>query len=276
MRVPWSDPRVIFPLVAGAIALGLLVHVKQPIEPQESVVAVHDYIQQLPKGSAVLLAVDFDPQAMAELRPMTEAIIEQCLDQDLHVVGMTFWPLGAQLGYDMFKTVADEPRFRDKEAGRDYVYLGYKPGDLSQVITNMGENLLTTFPQDYRNRPTGTMPIFRDVKSLRNVKYIIDLAAGSTPDAWIIFGGDKYNVPMAVGCTAISGPDLYVRLKNHQINGLVAGLRGAADYETLLQKAGLGVGGMFAQSLIHVMIVLFVIAGNVAFFVGKRRQRRRG
>jgi hypothetical protein len=274
MRSSWSDPRLIFPLVAGAIAAGLLVRVELPVTPQKPVRSVYDHIQKLPKGSAVLLAMDFDPQAMAELRPITECIIEQCLRQDLHVMGMTFWNIGAPLGYDMFRTVAGRPEFRDKQAGQDYVYLGYRPGDMSQVITNMGENLLTTFPQDYRNRPTGTMPIFRDVKSLRDVEYIVDLAAGSTPDAWIIFGSDKYGIPLGVACTAISGPDLYVRLKNKQINGLVAGLRGAADYETLMGRPGPGVRGMPAQSFAHVMIVLFVIAGNVAFFLGRRRGRQ--
>jgi len=276
MRVLWSDPRLIFPLVAGTIALGLLVPVRQPIEPQETVEAVYKYINELPKGSGVLLAVDFDPQAMAELRPITEAILEQCLQRDLSVLGMTFWPLGAPLGYDIFRAVTEKPEFRRKQVGRDYVYLGYKPGDMAQIITNMGENLQGTFPQDYQNRPTGTMPIFRDVKSLRDLRYVVDLAAGSTPDVWIPYGSDKYKVPMAVGCTAIIGPDLQVRLKNKQINGLVAGLRGAADYETLLHKTGLGIGGMFAQSLIHLMIVFFVIAGNVAFLRSRWRSRQRG
>jgi hypothetical protein len=276
MRVPWSDPRLIFPLVAGAIALGLVVHVKPPITPQEPVVAVYNYIQQLPKGSVVLLAVDFDPQALAELRPIAEAVLRHCLRQELHVVGMTFGVLGAPLGYDIFRKVTSEPEFRGKQVGVDYVYLGFKPGDMTQIITNMGENLLTAFPQDYQNRPTATMPLFQQVKSLKDVKYIIDLAAGGTPDTWIPFGSDKYKIPLAVGCTAVMGPDLYVRLNAHQINGLIAGLRGAADYETLLGTPGLGIGGMFAQSLIHLLIVAFVIASNVAFLWRGRRRKQRG
>jgi len=276
MRVPWTDPRLIFPFVAAAIAFGLIKPVKQPITAQPPVKDVYDYIQKLPKGSAVLLAVDFDPQSLAELRPITDAILGHCLRQDLHVIGMTFWPQGAPFGFEIFRSVAAEPAFQGKQSGVDYVYLGYKPGDPVQVITNMGENMTAAFPQDYQNQPTATMPIFQHVKSLKDVSYIIDLAAGSSPDLWIPFGTDKYKIPFAVGCTAIIGPDMYVRLNAHQINGLVAGLRGAADYETLLKKPGPGTGAMFSQSVIHVLIVAFVIAGNITFlWMGGARKRRR-
>jgi hypothetical protein len=273
MRVPWSDTRLVFALVAAAIAFGLLVPVKQHIEPQKPAEAVYKYIENLPEGSAVLLSIDFDPQVVTELRPMAEAILTHCLRRNLHVIGMTFGPQGAPLGDQIFRTVAQEEEFRGKQLGRDYVYLGYKPGDIAQVITNMGENLPATFPQDYQNRPTATMPIFRDVKSLKDLKYLVDFASAMTPEYWIPFGADKYKIAMAVGCTAVVAPDMYVRLNARQINGLVAGLRGAADYETLIEKPGLGIRGMFAQSVTHVMIVLAVIAGNIAFFVARRRKK---
>ena len=276
MQVRWTDPRLVFPLVAAAIVLALLFPVRQPIKPQQAVVQVYDYIERLPKGSAVMLAVDYDPQAKAELVPMTTAVLRHCLRRDLRVIGMTFWPQGTALGQSIFTAVAQEPQFRHKKAGSDYVYLGYKPGDMAQVITNMGENLPNTFRQDYQNRPTTAMPIFQDVKSLKDVDYLLDLAAGSTPDTWVQFGGDKYSVPMAVGCTAVMGPDMYVRLTARQINGLIAGLRGAADYEVLLERPELGVAGMFAQSIIHVMIIVLVVVGNVAFLATRRRKAPEG
>jgi len=272
MRVRWSDPRLVFLLVAAAIAAALLHPVKQPIKPERAVVQVYDFVQRLPAGSAMLLAVDFDPQAKAELVPITKALLRHCLRRNLRVIGMTFWPQGAALGQSIFSVVAHEPESADKKLGTDYVYLGYKPGDMAQVITNMGENLGQTFRQDYENRPTATMPIFQDVASLKDVDYLVDLAAGGTPDAWVLFGADKYKIPMAVGCTAVIGPDMYVRLNAGQINGLIAGLRGAADYEVLLNRPDLGVGGMFAQSIIHVMIIVLVAAGNLAFFWIARRR----
>jgi len=280
MHVRWSDPRLIFPLVAAALAFGLLKPQTLPIKPQKPVEAVYRFIELLPQGSGVLLALDFDPQSVAELRPITDALMRHCLRRELHVVGMTFNPYGAPLGQDIIQRVARDPEFRGKQDGVDYVYLGYKPGDMVQVITNMGENMQAAFPQDYGNRPTATMPIFRQLKSLKDFNYIVDLSASSTPETWIQFGSDKYHIPMAIGCTAIIGPDMYVRLNAGQINGLVAGLRGAADYETLLGKPGQAVKRMFPQSLIHLLIVAFVIAGNVVFLWmgrrGKEQKQSRG
>ena len=266
------DARWLFLLVAAAIVFALLVPTQQPGTPDPAVESVFRKIESLPDGSAVLLAMDFDPQAKAELEPISLALLRHCMKKNHKVVGMTFWYTGNAFADGLFVAVGEE--FPDKEWGRDYVYLGYQPGTMAQVITGMGENIARTFPQDYRNRSTTAMPIFREVQSLKDMDYLIDLAAGMTPGSWILFAGDKYNVPMAVGCTAVSGPDMYVRLDAGQINGLIAGLRGAADYEALLEQPGQGTSGMFAQSIIHAMIVLFVILGNVQYFRARRRARR--
>ena len=42
-----------------------------------------------------------------------------------------------------------------------------------------------------------------------------------------------------------------------QIQGILAGMPGAAEYESLVGKPGIGTSGMDAQSLAHLIIVLF-------------------
>ncbi len=266
------DIRWLFLVVSAAVVFALMMPARQPGTPDEAVRKVYETIQELPGRAAVLLAMDFDPQAKAELEPVSLALLRHCLRRNLRVIGMTFWATGNDFANDLFKRAGEE--LPDMQWGRDYVYLGYQPGGMAQVITGMGENITRTFPQDYRNRSTAAMPIFQEVRSLKEVAYIIDLAAGQTAEGWIMYGGDKYRIPMAVACTAVSGPDLYVRLDAGQINGLIAGLRGAADYESLIQRPGLGTSGMFAQSLIHVVIIAFVIVGNVLYLRAKQRQRR--
>jgi len=266
-----TDRRLLFLAVAAVMVVALIWRVPQSIEPGPTVRSVYEHIEGLPARSVVLLAVDFDPQAKAELQPITEALLHHCFRRDIAVIGMSFWPQGATLGNHIFDSVAAQ--YEGKEPGEDYVYLGYKPGTMAQVITNMGESFKSTFPQDYSNRSTTGMPLLNTARSLRQVDYMIDLAAGATVTAWIIYGRDKYGFEMAAACTAVSGPELYVYLDSKQLNGLVAGLRGAADYEVLLDKPGLGMGGMFAQSVIHVVIVALVIAANVLLFARSFRTR---
>lgn len=266
------DRRWIFLTIAAALVLTLLFPFRQPITPSPSVKAVYDFIEDLPEGSTVIIATDFDPQAKAETVPITLALLHHCFRRNIRIIGMTFWPEGAPLGTRLFTEVGDE---LGKISGRDYVYLGFKPGAMSQVITNMGESFTSAFPQDARNQPTSSMPIFRDIGSLPDLQLIIDVAAGATVEGWIIYGGDKYSVPMAAGCTAVSAPDLYVYTNSGQLKGIIAGMRGAADYEALLEKPGQGIAGMPAQSAAHAIIVLFVIFANIIYFHGRRADRRR-
>ncbi len=269
-----KDVRWLYLLVALVMAASLMVPVRQPMTPEDAVQRAFRFVDGLPPGSAVLIALDFDPQAKAELEPMSIALLRHCMRKDLRVIGMTFWQTGAALMQQIFNDVAAE--FPDKVVGRDYVYLGYQPGGMAQVITGMGERIVKVFRQDYENRPTVGMPIFQDIDSLKKVSYVIDVAAGSTYIAWIMYATDPFGIPMGIGCTAVTGPDAFVRLDAGQINGLISGLRGAADYEVLLNEPGLGIGGMFAQSIIHAMIVLFVVVGNVRYYMARRRERRQG
>ena len=267
-----GEVRWLFLLVAVVITFALWRPVSLPITPEDAVEQVYETIEELPDGSAILLAMDFDPQAKAELKPMTIALLRHCMRKNHKVIGMTFWPTGNEFANRLFEEVGKE--FPEKQSGRDYIYLGYKPAGAMQVITGMAESISRTFTQDYQNRSVAAMPMFQEVRTLKEVDYIIDLAAGDTPGAWILYAGDRYDIKLAVGCTAVSGPDMFMRLDAGQINGLLAGLRGAADYEVLIGQPGLGTSGMFAQSVIHAMIVLFVILGNALHFWARRKKRQ--
>jgi hypothetical protein len=67
-------------------------------------------------------------------------------------------------------------------------------------------------------------------------------------------------------------PGLYPLLRSGQINGLIGGLRGAAEYESLIEQKGKAVAGMDAQSVTHIAIILLVALCNMFYFV-MRRQR---
>jgi hypothetical protein len=63
---------------------------------------------------------------------------------------------------------------------------------------------------------------------------------------------------------------LYPLLRSGQINGLIGGLRGAAEYESLIGQKGKAVAGMDAQSATHVAIIVLVIICNLFYFSMRR------
>jgi hypothetical protein len=119
--------------------------------------------------------------------------------------------------------------------------------------------------------------VLQGVASLRDVNYAISLGAGNPGvEAWYVFGKDKYKFELGGGCTGVMAPGLYPLLRSGQINGLIGGLRGAAEYEILIGQKGKAVAGMDAQSATHLAIIVLVIMCNLFYFSSRNRARQQG
>ncbi len=262
--------RVIYLLVALAVIVPYLAGWKMGVKPSRQARALYDRIEELPAGSPVLLAFDYDPQSKEELYPMSLALLRHCFERDLHPLLMTHWITNLGLCKELIEQTAKEA---GKESGTDYVFLGNRPG-WGNLILNMGENLKGAFDRDYYDQPTADMPALEGVHSLRDVPLVVDVAAGNTVEMWIAYGSDRFGFDLGAGCTAVIGPDLYPFHQSEQIVGFLAGLRGAADYETLLDEPGGGIAGMPAQSLAHLLIIVLILGANVRFVLRGLRRRR--
>lgn len=267
------DRRIIFLLVGLATLLPLLYPVGLPIRVSPEVRKIYDHLEQLPEGSVFLLSLDFEPGGKPELYPMAIALLRHAFRKNLRVLGMTLWPAGTGLAETAFSQIAQES---GKEKGKDYAFLGYAPGDASAVIS-MGQDFHAAFPTDYYGVKTEELPILNNIHSLRDVHYVISLSVGFPGlDTWYVYGKEKYGFELGGGCTAVSAPRFYPLLNTGQINGLLGGLRGAAEYEILLGKEGKALAGMDAQSATHFLIILLIVVCNGVYFLtgqgGRRRQ----
>lgn len=266
------DRRIIFAAVALAVIGSLLVDFSLPVPATPPVQKIFDKIESLPPGAHFLLSFDYDPSSKEELQPMALALLHHCFQRGIKVIGMTHNPGGTGLAEQALNSIASIYQRKYKE---DYVFLGYKPGGASLVI-NMGEDIHTAFLKDFYGNDTTALPALRGVESLKDIDYLVDLAAGVTIETWIAFGREKYQFEMGAGCTAVIGPEMYPFLDSRQINGLMAGLKGAAEYEVLVERKAQAFEGMRPQSVTHCLVILFVLFGNIAFFVsGSFRTQRR-
>jgi|YNPNPStandDraft_1061719.scaffolds.fasta_scaffold14580_4 hypothetical protein len=263
--------RMIFLLLAVAVVAAVIVPFKLPGKPSSLARTVFEDIESLPQGSSVLLSFDFDPTAKGELEPMGIALLRHCFARNLHPVVMTFWQSGVALHKTMVERTAAE---YGKVSGRDFVFLGFKPGDVN-LILNMGESITGAFDKDYYGRPTQGMPALAGLNSLRTLSYAVCLAAGMTTEVWIAYGGDRFGFPLAAGCTAVIAPDLFPYLQSGQLRGLLGGLRGAADYELLVGTPGEATRGMRPQSVAHLFILGLIALANAEVFAAFLKKRRR-
>ena len=100
---------------------------------------------------------------------------------------------------------------------------------------------------------------------------------------WVQFGGDVVGVDVGGGVTAVEAPLLYPYYPQ-QLKGLMGGLAGAAEYESALtsvyeeyrdsESGQQALIRMFPQTFAHLVIILFVVLGNISFFAQKRLDRK--
>ncbi|KPL00639.1 MAG: hypothetical protein AMJ91_03825 [candidate division Zixibacteria bacterium SM23_73_3] len=257
--------QLIFILIALSVAIPLVIKLGLPNEVTSEVMAVYEEIDQLDSGSVVLVSFDHEASSLPEIKPMAQAVLRHCFNRKLKVVGLALLAEGTAIGEQILRQTADE---YGVDYGEDYVFLGFRP-QYQAAILGMGEDIKRVFPEDYKNIPLTQIPIMRKIRNYENISLVISVADGDMPVWWVDYAVSRYHMKLAVATTAVMATSFYPFLSAGQMKGLLGGLKGAAEYEMLIKKPGMGQRGMDAQSVCHLMIILLVIAGNVGYYLKK-------
>ena len=264
------DRRIIFVLVAAAVVIPMLAPLHLRVTSSPPVERLYSYIDRLKAGTPVIISMDYDPGTQAELTPMAEALVRHCWRKHLPVIIMSLDPGGAGLSVEITDRLARAEHAVD---GVDYCLLGYKAG-YEAVVLSFGRDIRLAYPNDYYNVPLDRVPMMKHVRSYRDVAVVVTLASASYPEVWIPYGHDRFGVKIAAGVTAVMAPEYYPYLETGQLIGLLGGLKGAAEYEELIGRPGNGAKGMDAQTMTHLLIVAFIMLGNIAYFITLQRKKK--
>lgn len=269
------DRRWIFLFIFICVAIPLIFVIGLPIETTENARLVYELVQNTPPGSTVILSFDYDPGSKPELHPMAKAVMKNCFQRDIKVLITALWPMGVQMAADIINQLQKE--FPDKEYGVDYASMGYKAGGMV-TIQALGKNFREVFPSDVNGTPIDELPILSGVENYNNIDFVCSFSAGDPGiKQWVQIVHDTYGKPVTGGVTGVSAPGIlpYVN-QQKQLNGLLAGLKGAAEYEFLIKSPGTATAGMDAQSLAHLLIIIFIVIGNVNYWRNKKQSEKGG
>ena len=261
------DRRIIYLVIGFAVIIPFFTPMRLPIYVSPPVQSVYDYIEALPEGSVVLVGFNFSPATKAELYPMCFAVLRHCCSSKLRVIGVTMNSRAATIGDEALMQVAQEYSYEEQ---KDYTYLGFKP-QVESVMLGMGEDISIPFPVDYSGTPISQIPMMRDIKNYSDIDLVMDFGSANTPELWVSYAGARYHQTIAAGCTGVMVSGLYPYLKTGQLSGLIGGLKGAAEYEKLIERPGKAILGMKSQSIAHIAIILLVILGNVVHLLSRRK-----
>jgi len=277
------DRRIIFLLVGLSVLLPLLkpAWFSLPIRPKQHSQIVFNEINKLESGNRVLLSFEYGPSTMPEIHPMSIALLNHLFAKDIKVYATALWPDGDFMSTDAFAEVADD---YGKKYGIDYVNLGYKIGG-EAVIKNIASDILSLYPTDIKGKSIENIPMMKEVNNVEDFDFVFSLSAGYPGSKeWVQYATDPKGIPMSTGCTSIQVTDIVPYVENGQIRGILAGMPGAAEYEELVKtelksrglviKSGEATSMMSAQSMAHVVIVIFIILGNITYYLTRKNKRK--
>jgi hypothetical protein len=215
---------------------------------------------------------------------MALAVVRHCCAKHHKMFFMTLYPDGAPL---MEKTIEEviEKEFAASnfEYGEDYINLGFNNAQ-EVVITVMATDIKKMFPRDYEGNSLDGFPITEDITSLSDMKLIFTISTGYPGlKEWVQYASSPLGVKLAAGATAVQAPQAYPYIPD-QMLGLLAAIKGAAEYEAALaaryprfrdpakQQA---LKRMAPQFWSHLSIIGLIVLGNVVYFADRARGGRR-
>ncbi len=285
------DRRIIFLLVGLAVLIPLVKPnwVKLPIKIDKNTEVVYDAISNLKENDKVLLSFAYGASTKPEVHPMAIALLNHLFSKGIKVYIVSLWPEGPIMAQQAMSTVKNSTLFNIKD-GSDYVMFDYKVGGFV-VIKGIADNFRELYKQDYNGNSIEELKIMNGVYSIEDFDFVFDFSAGVPGNAeWVQYACDPKNIPLSSGCTSIMVTDAIPYVESGQLKGILAGMPGAAEYEQLVYEymieeqlnnnkyinknieiqKGKAFARMSAQSVAHLLMVIFIVVGNIAYYYSRK------
>jgi len=272
LKLGHVDRRWIFLIIAAVVALPLFFPLGLPIRPTNATQVAYNAIESLPPNSKVLVSFEYGPSTKPEIHPMAIAVLRHLFRNGQKVYVTCLWPDGQFMAEEALNQVAKKEYHLTYV--EDYVLLGFRPGN-EAVVKGVVSNLRKMYTVDARGTLIDKIPMMEGINNFKDFDFLFSASAGYPGTVeWVQYASDPTGVPMSTGTTSIQVNEVMPYVQSGQVNGILAGMPGAAEYEALIGEPGIGTSGMDAQSIAHLVIVLFIVLGNVGYFIERKRSRK--
>jgi len=237
----------------------------------------HKTVEELPQDKLVFISSDWDAGSQAENRPQFIALIRHLIRRNLKFAIICIaYPTSVQMAQTAILEAIELENAKDRCVyGRDWVNLGYKPGEEPWLRT-FAASIPAAVKEDIEGTPLEQIPVMKGVRNFgpdAQVSTMVNVTGSITAEKWYQFLTPT-KVKMLIGATAVMAPEQYPYLDSGQISGLLTGMKGAAEYEKLLGAPAHGTAMMAGQSFAHLYILLLILLGNLSLVVGWWQRRR--
>ncbi len=258
------DRRWIFLLLAVVIFIPILKPIGLPNKTiSRDAQNAFNFMDSLKPGQFVLFSLDYDPSTRPELQPQAVAAIRHAFKKNLRVGVVTYIAGSTGLIQQIFEKV---PAEYGKKNGTDYVIFPYMANPTA-AMTQMASDIYGIYDRDQDGKDAKSLPVMKGIRNYKDMALVVNITGTAMLDSWVAFVGDKYNVPVFGGVTAISQPGYGPYLQTGQLKGLIGGMKGAAEYESLIQEPGKGTSGIDSLNLAHLLVLVLILTSNILLLV---------
>lgn len=278
------DVRIWQALTFIIVALLLLYPLGLPLTVSAETRNSYSIVDNLKPGDIVLVNYDIAAYGWDELSGQCKSVIPHLMSKDgVKVLFMTCQDQGVIFIQNTFQAIgtleAGKTTFPWYEVGgkkylQDYVVLGFYPGK---------ENAFAALANDFRKNVGAKdwygndMTTFLDSINLTTAKDIklaitFDCEGGATFLSRHFYL--SYGTPIIAGEIGVNVPTAIMDFNAGLIKGLIKSTRGAAEYQFLSGFKGTALISMDAYSAIHMLLILVIIVGNIAYFGWERKMRK--
>lgn len=279
------DRRWIFLAMGIAILAPFIKPCNLSSKPQPMVKSAYQAVEDLPDGSVVMVSMDFDPASTPELAPFLKAVLLQLKRKNIKLVFATTWYAAPPLVKRYLAAWVDQPiptapdyegpPDRAYVVNKDYVYLGFREGR-EAMISRMGKSIWETFDGTTDDgAPLSQIPWMQKRKALEHFDLIVLIGAGYPGiKEYVQLVQSRYDLDMIGACTAVSTTEYTPYFQAGQLEGLIGGMAGSAEYEVMVGNKSAAVQGNDVLNAGYGVVIVAILFGNFIYFAGRRRQRR--
>lgn len=264
------DSRIMYLLLALTISLPLIFPVKLPIIVSPEAQSVYDAVENMPSDKIVILSNNWAAGTTAENVPQTEALVRHMFSRHKKFAVLSFDVQGNKFSYDIASRIGKEMGMK---YGEDWVQWGYRPfSNMPLILQGLARDIPNTMVNDMNGTPLSEIPMMKNIKDIKDIGLVEEITSSGTAQYWIAYIYGPYRTPIVYAPTSVMAPSAFNYLDAKQIKGMLLGMKGAAEYEKLINHEARATSGAGSLSSSHLLIIFMIILGNIGYLTTKRRR----
>jgi hypothetical protein len=235
----------------------------------------YDEIQNIQPDDIIVVDFNFAASNWGELGAGSIALLKQLAAKrattDFKVVFLATMESGPYMIQRSLDAVGGWSTINLGDYGEDWVSLGFMSGG-EPMTAAMASNFNSIYRTDDQGTPVEELPLMTRISTVEDIEMVIHFNMGGDSDKYRKQWGVPFGVKVLQIVQGIHVPTQAMYLSAEQVQGYIASIRGAAEYELLIGKPGEAIVSTDALSMSHLMVIAVIVAGNLTYFLIEKKE----